>query len=224
MKKFLLSLLFLFFVNQSVFGASTIIENYTPDEVKNTLMKIYIKNGANIKSYNDYQIVIDEKGSFWTNVFLGTSLNPCVTLRTTYNFIKEGENTVINLNMANVVNPNNAFESTIPLKEDKIQEIVNDLQKAFNGFYGYGFTYNKKHKYLDVIKVSNKQEVLKYGDKIYKINNQDVKNLSKKAVQNELKTTQADKELNLYILRNKESFNAVTKSRFIEPTITKESL
>lgn len=221
MKKIFIILGLLFCFIQPVFSASTIIKNYTPEELKTTLMKVYIKNGANIKNANEYQLIADEKGSFLTNAFMGTSFNRYVTIRTTYNFVKDGYNTIMNVNMEQVVNPNSAFENAMPFNDKMLQPIVDLIEKALNGYYGYGFNYKKKGKYLIILAVDKNTPDLNINDKIYKINNTLVKKMSKSQIKNKLNANDDDSEITFNLLRNKQEKEVKLKSRFIEPTITK---
>lgn len=224
MKKILCLFAILLFLMQPVFSASVIIENYTPEELKATLMKFYIKNGANIKNANDYQLVIDEKGNFWSNFLLGTNFNGYVTLRTTYNFIKDNNNTLTNINMGQIVNPNSAFENAVPIPDKKLIPIADGLKRLLNGYYGFGFNYKKKGKYLKVLNSSPSEYGLITGDKIYKINNKLIKDISKKDLPNQFKIYDDNTEYTFYFIRNKQEKEITLKSRFIPATIEKEHI
>lgn len=221
MKKILCLLGLLLALIQPCFSASTIIENYTPEELKNTLMKLYVKQGANIKIANDYQLVVEGKGSFWEDVFFGSKFNSYVTVRTTYNFAKDGNNTIVNVNAARITNPNSAYEYATPLSDTILQPELLNMQKAFNGYYGYGFTWKKKKGYVVVMsKISDVD--LSFGDKIYKINGSPVKKWSKAMISQALDVSGEGKELKLNLLHYEQEKEVILKSRFIEPQFIKE--
>lgn len=223
MKKFLCLVGLLLALIQPCFSASTIIENYTPEELKSTLVKLYVKEGANIKNTNDYQLVVDKKGSFWEDVFFGSNFNSYITIRITYNFAKDGNNTIVNVNAARITNPNSAYEYATPLSDAILQPELTNIQKALNGYIGYGFTWKKQKGYIIVMDKSADIE-LSFGDKIYKINDSPVKKLSKSTITQVLTSSKEGQELKLNLLHYEQDKEVILKSRFIEPTITKENL
>lgn len=222
MKKILLGLIILFITNNYGFCASALIKNYTPEELKNTLVKVYVKQGANIKSSSDYQIIVDEKGGFWTNVFYGSNFNSFATMRSTYNFVKDNKDTLMNLNMAILTNPNSAFENATPVNNEKTEAVIENLQKALNGYYGYGFKYKPHKNFLQLIYIPFDSDI-KYSDRIYALNDKPIKNMTQAEIKAQLTAYQENQEIKLDLINKetKEKRTIIIKSKFIEPTIKK---
>lgn len=223
MKKILFCLLCLLF-SQSAFPATALIENYTPEEFKNAIIKMSIRKGAEIKNATGYAVVTDIRGSFWSDLFFGSLFNPYTQLRLTYNFTGEGKNTIANVTAALITNPGSAYERPYPLDEKRNANIAGYVQKAFNGYYGYGFQYKKHKTYAEVKEIDVNNKELLYEDKIISVNGKNIKNYSKKELQNVLECYQKDNEIKITIERNKEIKELSLKSYHIPPTITKEKL
>ena len=225
MKNFLIILLLILGLASPVFSASVVIENYTPEELKATLMKFYIQKGLNISNANEYSITVRENGSSLQNFFGGSQFNPYVLVQTTYNFAKDKNNTILNANMGIIRNANSAYEVMSPIADAKMQTLLEVWKQALNGYYGYGFAHKITRKYIIVgFSEHVKNAQLQIGDKIYMINNKTVKGMPKALVYQELKADDAQTYLKINLLRNKQDIELNLQSKFIEPWIPKEEL
>lgn len=228
MKKVLCVLGLLIFIFSPALAATVEIENYTAPELKQSLLKYFVKSGMRVDNVTEYSLTTKQNNAlFWQDVFFGTNFNPYIELRTFYNFVQDGKNTIINANVMIVSNPNSGFEVARPVGDVKAQFILDNLKRLVQGFYGYGFGYKKKRKYLlvqNVLPTCSKYGELHYGDKITEINEIPIKYLAKGQVVSELYVNEKDKELNIKVKRDKEIKNITLKSYFIEPIVKKEKI
>lgn len=228
MKKLLCILGLLIFLVSPGLAATVEIENYTAPELKQSLLKYFVKSGMRIDNVTEYSLTTKQNNAlFWQDVFYGTNFNPYIELRTFYNFVQDGTNTIINANVMIVSNPNSGFEVARPVGDIKAQLILDNLKRLIQGYYGYGFEYKKKRKYLlvqNVLPTCNKYSELRYGDKIIEINEMPIKHLAKGQVVSELYVNEKGKELNLKVKRDKETKEITLKSYFIEPIVKKEKI
>lgn len=224
MKKICYIFICLLFLLNPAYCATTTIEDYTPKQLKDLLMKIHIQKGAIVSNVTDYSMTVTEKGSFWANVFYGSNFNSYTQVRTVYNFAQDNDNTILNANVALVVNAGSAFENTVPQKDATAQLILDNLKKAIKGYYSYGFWGKKKKNYVLVQAVAPFNQDLQLGDKIVKIGDESLKGMSKSYIMNKFKVYDANTELTILLIRNQQEKEVVLKSRFIDPIYTKEKL
>ena len=223
MKKFII-LVILLLLSAPAFSATALIENYTPEELKNALVKIAVRRGAEIKNANEYSLVTDMRGSFWSDVFFGSGFNPYTQIRITYGFVGDGKNTIMNVNCALITNPGSAFERPYPLEEKRNTEIAQYLQNAFNGYYGFGIVYKKHRNYAEIRDFEINNIDLHTGDKILAVNGRKIKDFSKKELKKQFEAFQKGEILKLEINSNNDKKELVVKSYFIPPVVVKDKL
>ena len=229
MKRLLIILFTLFlFVPQSI-AANIVVEDFTPQQLRVSLMKFFIKQGARIDSATDYSLTVKVHNSgFLCNFLYGSRFNSYPEIRTFYSFVQDGKNTIVSANSMIVTNPNSSFETSVPLNDSAVQESLNNLLKAINRYYGYGISYKKHRKYLEITAVSqdcSAYRELNVNSRVYKINNNPIKGMSKAAVDSKLAAYDDKSEVVFYIIRaNKNTEEITLKSKFIKPLITKENL
>lgn len=227
MKKVLcLSFLFVFLFVNNVLAASIEIQNSSSNAVKDSLMKFFIKEGAVVEKVTEYSLTTKTRQTSFLYAFLfGSSFNSFPEIRSHYNFVQNGKNTILAVNIETVTNPNSAYEHSIPLSDNQAQKSLMQLKKAIEGFYGYGVDFKKKRKYLKITMVSpNGSAVgkLKLGDRIYKINNEPIKGMSKADCFSKFSTNKKDE--NLVLIVGKENpQEVILKSKFFKPLIIKEN-
>lgn len=222
MRKFLLLLfIFIFCLVPPALCASIVIDNYTPEELKTVLMKKAVTEGGSIKNSSDYQLVIETKGSFWQDIFYSSNFNGYTVTRTTYNFIKDDKNTILNMDISIIRNPNSAYEAATPADESTLLTILDLMKKALNGYYGYGIYHIQHWRCLEIKESANPD--IQPGDRIYKIGNESVINLMPKDIKRLLAVDKDKSTQTFFIKRGKEKFEIEVKSRFIEPTLKKEN-
>lgn len=225
MKKFLCLVGLLLALIQPCFCASVVIENYTPEEFKKALTKIFIKGGADITNVSDYSITVIEKGSFLQNVFGGSQMNSYVANKEVFNFTKDNNNVIVNANFYQITNPGSAFEIATPMNERIVMQNLELLKKGLNGFYGYGFDYNKIVRCIVINQVHPNTYNLKKGDKIIEINGKPVSQLTNEQIKEEFKCNDDKTTVRIKLkLPKKQTEERILESRFIEPIITKENL
>lgn len=229
MKK-LLGLIFAIILSvNTALAASMTVENFTAPQLKQALMKFFIKQGAQISDVTDYSMTakISNVG-FLYGFFYGSRFNSYPELRTNMSFVQDGKNTIVSANTMIVTNPNSSFETATPMGEYHVMQFLDGLNRAINGWYGYSFQYQKKKDHLRVTGVDPKSgdaKKLFVGDKIYKINDNSVKGMSKAAVENKFKPQTAKVQLKLNVLSNDGEYkDVVVESNYYKPMVTKESL
>lgn len=225
MKKILCLLGVLICFIQPVFSASVIIENYTPEEFKSALTKIFVKGGADITNITDYSLTAIEKGSFLQNAFGGSRMNSYVINKEVFNFAKDNNNVIVNANFYQITNPGSAFEISTPLNDKIVMQNLELLKIGLNGYYGYGIGYKKIVKCIVINYVHPNTFGLNVGDKIIEINGKPVSKLTEEQIKEQFKCYNEGATVKIRLkLPNKQTEERVLESRFIEPVITKEEL
>jgi len=229
MKKILIILGVFALMNCSAFCMSVTIKNYTVPELKNTLTKYFISNGGRIENVSDYSMdVRTYNNEFLFNFLYGSSMNTHPEIKTIYNFVKDGKNVLLSASSSIITNTSSSYRISTPLSDSKSNKALDQLQKALNGYYGFGFAYQEHLKYLQilwVIPMTNAEKYLDTRTRIYEINDIPVMKLTCYDLARILHASDSSKIIKLGITKNKKRKELETielKSEFIEPTIEKQ--
>ncbi len=222
MKKFFLVILVgvVLFANQC-FAASTVIKNYTVSELKNTLVRFFIQNGGTIKESTDYTLVVRKQGSFLSTLLLGRGYSNYAEEQIEFNFVQDEQNVIMTTRANYVVDAGSVYERFIPLNANNEELLISNFDKALNGYYAYGYSWQKRRKYMEVTKSDN--ENLKIGDKVIEINEKTVSEMSKDEIDRKVRVSEIGKELKIKYIRNNEEKETIIKSKFI-PALIKKSV
>jgi C-terminal processing protease CtpA/Prc len=180
----------LFLVCQSAFAASVSITDATISEVRDQVTRDYLGIGFNIVVSNDAVLILQKTSNdFMTNVFYGSRYNTYPAYRAQFNFVQQANTVYTTAELSIITNPNSSFEKSTPIYNDKnINQYIKHLKFAFNGGYLYGLTTDEsvKDDTLLIKAVDPKSPCeaagLIAGDKIYKINDIKVSDLSKEKI------------------------------------------
>lgn len=230
MKKFFGFLLAVVLSVNTALAASMTVENYTAPQLKQALMKFFIKQGAQISDVTDYSMTAKIKNvGFLYGFFYGSRFNSYPELRTTLSFVQDGKNTIVSANSMMVTNPNSSFETATPMGEYSVMQFLEGLNKAINGWYGYSFQYKKKKDHIRITGIdpqSPDARKLFVGNKIYKINDNYVKGMSKADIDYKFSPKAAKVQMKLSVMTDeKDTYkDVVIESKFYKPMVTKESL
>lgn len=223
-KKFCLLVFFLLF-SLPAFSASIEIENYTPNELKTSLLKYFIQQGATVENLTDYSIVVKStNNSFLFNFIYGSSFNCYAQIKTNFTFVKNGNNTIMSASSSIVTNPDSAFVTSVPINESKVYVALDNLHKELCGYYGYGIGYRKYRNFIEITSLdysSNNSKKLNLGEKIYFIDDIPVKKLNKFDIENKF----SNDEIKIKIRDYNNSYREFTlKREYIKPKINKERI
>lgn len=216
MKK-LIILCLLFIFSASVNAASITIKNVETQKLINAIKKEYVKKGAIIEQANDYSLTIKEpKPSFFISLVYGN-----IFLKTVYNFAQDDKDTIVNTNFFIVENDGNALSRTTPLPETDAQLVLNQIKRKIDGYYTYGFDYEKNIKTLTVLSISNDDIDLVTNDKIRKINNIPIIDLTLKQVE-KLIFPDEPKEITLEVKSKVNGLRTITlNAYYVKPLVEK---
>lgn len=190
MKRFLFVLLVFLYILTPVCQAA---DNWWSVEVKSidkkvvmeTIIADYLNMGWQIKSSSDYQLIFRrDVDDFWGQVLYGSRFNTTPEVRTQFNFIQQGSDVKITAEAKIVTNPNSGFEHYTSYTGDVVPNYLNSLRSYFNGYVGYGITYDKQGDKYKLVRISHgssaEQAGLNKGDIICEVNKKSTKEVWKK--------------------------------------------
>lgn len=159
MKKCLFIFLISILLIQPCFATATIeVKNYTTKDIKELLVRYYIKQGLGVNVINDYSIVATKVynstlGVAMSSAVYGSKVNMYPELRYNYNFVQNGKNVLIQLTMLQVNDAGTAFQKSIYFKPSEEIKTLNNLNAIISGYYTFGFSAKKQKNYYKIISV-----------------------------------------------------------------------
>lgn len=209
-------------------GTTTIINTNKKDVIQ-YILEFSIPSGWTIINVNDYQVSIkrDEKDLLKSFMY-GSTFNVTPETRFIFNLVENKNNVIINVEGKIVTNPNSGFEKYTNYPDKLLQEFVNRIAKAFEGYWGYGFDLDKKiinYYVTDVTYKSNAfKSGLEVGDKIIKINDYYAKQIDYCDLSDYINAYNSDSKLNLIIRKpnQKENIQLVIPAQYFEPIMKKK--
>lgn len=233
MKKILCLLgLFCLLIIQPAFATATIeIENVDTERLKNALVKNYMMQGLNVEIINQNTITATQiiRDDFVMSLVRATSdtinnstsRNNYTQRKYNYTFVQNGKNTIIQLTITYITNPNTFNANTIYADVNQEINALNQLKANVIGFYTYGFSYIPKKNFLKVANIYAGQPAenskLKAGYLIIAIDDKPISLMNNAAIKeafgNTLKTTKFTVQEN----KNTEPFEVILQNKLIKP-------
>jgi C-terminal processing protease CtpA/Prc len=152
--------------------------------VADLLLKDLVGRGYQILSTSEYQVAVrKDVDNFWQQVFFGSQFNTVPEMRAYFNLVPSGSKLLVTLEVKIVTNPNSGFEKYSNVTNKEWQEYLYGIKKYFNGYVGYGISWDKK-KQENCLKVTSitadgpaDKAGLKVGDLISKVKGSSVEDL-----------------------------------------------
>lgn len=180
-KRILISFFVVFFIAfHQICFANTVysvdINDIDKKAVAEYLVRDLINDGYNILSTNENQVAVRrDVDDFWGQVFYGSRFNTVPEVRAYFNLVQIGADTQVTAEYRIVTNPNSGFEHYTVMNKKKIQEYLDTIKIYFNGYIGYGLSWETK-KSDKCLKIGNvfpggpaDKANLKAGDMISKV-------------------------------------------------------
>jgi C-terminal processing protease CtpA/Prc len=183
MKKFFLGLILLCLIAPAKAGENKtlFIENAKKERVLNAIVQMSIEKNWNIINQTDYSISVTRKiDSSWRQLKSRSEVNPYPEDKIQFNLVQKNNGVILSFFGGVMSNPNNPYERADSYSLKQLEELYNELNNAFSGYYSYGFEIEKKFGYFYVKNVKENSPAyysgLKDTDMILKVNDMPIKN------------------------------------------------
>ncbi len=242
MKRFILLGLFvsMFFFTAICAAAETVIINDVPQKVVyNYILTYGLKGGFTIQSSSDYSLVLENNGPWNPSFFLDWGSDAKVLY--VYNFAQTGKDTLLSYEIRIVQYPDTnrqrvhvaSYENArtyFPGNKEVLEQLAKGTHDSltawkayFNGDYRYGLGFSlKKRGYIEIMSVGLDQPAGKAGlktkDRIVKINDKPVKDLSNEEINALFDTGDENATITLTVSRDKKETVYTLTKQFIPPT------
>lgn len=159
MKKLLLLVAVAGMLVQPCFATATLeIQNYSAKDLKDLLVRYYIKQGLGVNVVNDYSIVATKVytgalGVAMASGVYGSKVNMHPELRYNYKFVQNGKNVLLQLTMMQVNDAGTAFQKVTYFKPTEEINTLNSINTLISGYYTFGFSAIKQKDYYKIANV-----------------------------------------------------------------------
>lgn len=186
------------------------------------LMSDMVLSGYNILSSLESQVAFrKDVTNIWAQVLLGSRFNGTPELRAYFNMVPMNGGVLVTADVRIVTNPNSGFEHYTVITNKEWQQYLDLVQRYFNGYVGYGFSYatSKKDDCLQVVSVVPGGPIdragIRVGDLISSVHGTAVGDVSMKKINDIIESGGMGTSIQL-IVRNplKDKAVIVTKASF----------